>query len=141
MKTDLKIYTSFVSPLTLKDYIEKEFLPIFIIRNIKNSTLIGGYSDTPIHMKDLAPSNELFRAKRDNLITKEEFEKKYAIEISQVNLEKVIRTFEQLVECCGAKAIVLLGYGSSYENCHRHVLADILNNSGLLTNRINEIII
>ena len=33
MKTDLKIYTSFVSPLTLPMFIKSDLLPIFIIRN------------------------------------------------------------------------------------------------------------
>lgn len=140
MKSDLKIYTSFVSPLTLPEFISKELLPIFIIRNISNSSLIGKYSDTPIHVKELSPSNELFREKRDRRITQEEFEKRYAIEISEVNLEKQLQKLEQLAQCSGAKGIVLLGYGSNYENCHRRVLSDILNNSGLLNNRVREII-
>lgn len=140
MKSDLKIYTSFVSPLTLPEFISKGLLPIFIIRNISNSSLIGKYSDTPIHMKELAPSNELFREKRDKRITQEEFEKRYAIEISEINLEKQLQKLEQLVQCSDASGVVLLGYGSSYDSCHRQVLSSILNNSGLLNNRIKEII-
>jgi len=141
MKSNLKIYTSFVSPLTLPEYIQKELLPIFIIRNISNSKLIGGYSGTQVHYKILAPSTELFRLKRDTKITIPEFHKRYAIEISDVNLEKIIREWEMLVGCAGAKGIILLGYGSDDASCHRSTLRAILNNSGLLTNRIEEILL
>ena len=75
MKTDLKIYTSFVSPLTLPMFTENGLLPIFIIRNISNSKLIGKYSRTKVHCKFLAPSTELFRLRRDNKITNEEYQK------------------------------------------------------------------
>ena len=134
MKTDLKIYTSFVSPLTLPMFTENGLLPIFIIRNISNSKLIGKYSRTKVHCKFLAPSTELFRLRRDNKITNEEYQKRYAIEISDIDLESLIREWELLAECAGAKGIVLL-------SCHRGTLRAILNSSGVLINKAEEIIV
>ena len=141
MKTDLKIYTSFVSPLTLPMFIKSDLLPIFIIRNISNSTLIGPYSGTKIHCKVLAPSTELFKKKREAEITIEEFKKLYALEIAEVDLEQILHEWELLVECSGAKGIVILVFGSKDEICHRSVLRSILNSSGLLNNRVAEVLI
>lgn len=140
MKSELEIKTSFVSPITLKIFSEQGYLPIFIIRNIKPSELIGKYSDTSIHFKNLAPSNELFRAKRDSIIDFEEFSKRYIIEISEINLQKIIERLEYLVKLSGARGVVLLGYGSDNKICHRSILASLLNESGLLENRVTEII-
>lgn len=140
MKSKLEIKTSFVSPITLKIFSEQGYLPIFIIRNIKPSELIGKYSDTSIHFKNLAPSNELFRAKRDSIIDFEEFSKRYIIEVSEVNLQKIIERLEYLAGLSGAKGVVLLGYGSDNKICHRSILASLLNESGLLENRVTEII-
>lgn len=141
MKSSLKIYTSFVSPATLKEFMAKGLLPIFIIRNIKTSELIGDWSDTPVHYKDLSPTSELFRLKRDKKITVEEFQKRYAIEISHVNLESVLRNWELLCECSGARGIVLLGYGSDDKVCHRSTLRTIINNSALLEEPIKEVLL
>lgn len=140
MKSGLEIKTSFVSPITLQVFIEHGYLPIFIIRNIGNSTLIGKYSGTAVHFKNLAPSTELFRAKRDSLIPQEEFTKRYIIEMSEVNFPEIIRKLEYLKEISGSRGIVLLGYGSDDKICHRSALAGILNESGLLEKRVTEII-
>lgn len=141
MKSELKVYTSFVSPLSLPEFIDKGLLPIFIVRSIGNSELIGKYNGSPVHFRHLAPSVDLFRKKRDRLITLDEFKKSYAIEVSKVPLDRVLEDLESLVEISGASGVVLLGYGSSRENCHREVLANILNESGLLGNRVKEILL
>jgi uncharacterized protein YeaO (DUF488 family) len=122
-------------------FIKSDLLPIFIIRNISNSTLIGPYSGTKIHCKILAPSTELFKRKRNTEITIDEFKKLYALEIAEVNLEQILHEWELLAECSGAKGIVILGFGSMDEICHRSVLRSILNSSGLLNNRIEEILL
>src|SRR5574344_517754 len=102
----IKVYTSFVTPITLKEIINKELLPIFIIRNIKDSKLIGDYSDTPIHMKELSPSTELFRKKRDGLITEKEFNKEYALDvIENVNLEKLLNRIVLLDQCSDPRGL------------------------------------
>lgn len=139
MKSKLKIYTSFVSPLTLHEFMEKDLLPIFIVRNISNSELIGNYSRTPVHCYQLSPSTDLYRKKRDNLITEEEFEKLYAIEMSNVDLESIVKDWELLAECSGAKGLVLLNYGSS--ETYRKTLRDILNGSEIFEQQVQEILL
>lgn len=142
MKSELKINTSFVSPATLERFRSNNILPIFIVRNIENSELIGQYSGSPVHLKELSPSNELFRKKRDKALSIDEFKKLYAIEITErVDLKRVVDKLESLVELSGARSIVLLGYGSDYDSCHRSVLAKILNGSGLLEKPVKELVV
>ena len=142
MKSELKINTSFVSPATLERFRSNNILPIFIVRNIENSELIGQYSGSPVHLKELSPSNELFRKKRNKVLSIDEFKKLYAIEITErVDLKRIIDKLESLVELSGARSIVLLGYGSDYDSCHRSVLAKILNGSGLLEKPVKELVV
>lgn len=142
MKSELKINTSFVSPATLERFRSNNILPIFIVRNIENSELIGQYSGSPVHLKELSPSNELFRKKRDKALSIDEFKKLYTIEITErVDLKRIIDKLESLVELSGARSVVLLGYGSDYDSCHRSVLAKILNGSGLLEKPVKELVV
>lgn len=139
MKSNLKIYTSFVSPKNLTDIIEDNLLPIFIIRNIKKSELIGKYSDTAIHFKDLAPSDRLYQIRRDRKISREEYEKRYIIELSeQPNFQNIIRKLEKLIELCDADGVVLLDYGSGNNESHRNILSNLLNNLDILNYKITE---
>lgn len=141
MKSKLKIYTSYVSPMTLDIIVKHNILPVFIIRSIHNSQLIGQYSDTSIHFKDLAPSTELYRARRDGLISDLEFDKRYIIEMSKINFQDTIKRLDYLASLCGASGVVLLGYGNDYSKCHRRLLSELLNSSGLLENKIKELVI
>lgn len=141
MSYQLRIVTSYVSPLNLKIFPENGYLPIFIIRSIHNSNLIGKYSGTVVHMKELSPSSELFRAKRDGLIDREEFVKRYIIEMSNINLLDMVNKFNYLASLSGAKGVVLMGYNSDDRECHRSVLRDLLNDTGLLSNHVVELIV
>lgn len=141
MKSKLKIYTSYVSPLTLKTVMSANLLPIFIVRSIYNSQLIGQYSDSAVHFKNLAPSDKLFQSRRDGLISELEFKKYYVIEMSKINFQDIIKKLDNLATLSGASGVVLMGYGSSYEACHRKLLSELLNGSGLLENNIKELII
>lgn len=141
MSYQLQIKTSYVSPLTLKVLPENGYLPIFIIRSIYNSDLIGKYSGTAVHMKELSPSSELFRARRDGLIGFEEFAKRYIIEMSGVNFRDVVGKFNYLSSLSGARGVVLMGYNEDDKECHRSILRDLLNDTGLLLNRVTEIIL
>lgn len=141
MSYQLRIVTSYVSPLNLKIFPENGYLPIFIIRSIHNSSLIGKYSGTVVHMKELSPSSELFRAKKDGLIDREEFVKRYIIEMSNINLLDMVNKFNYLASLSGAKGVVLMGYNSDDRECHRSVLRDLLNDTGLLSNHVVELIV
>ena len=139
MKTNLLVYTSYVSPENLEKVVEKNWLPLFIIRHIAGSELIGRYSRTAIHMPELSPSSRLYQAKRDGIITVPEFKEKYLEEIREVDINAIIRRFDILTDLTGAGAIVLMGYGPEFEACHRSALTEYLNGTGLFTNKIVEI--
>ena len=140
MKTNFDVYTSFVSPWTWKHLVlEGNYLPIFAIRNIKNSNVIGHLSDTAVHFKELSPSNSLYQAKRDNKISLEDFQKRYLIELSNISVESIVERFKQLFDVSGAKGLIIFGYGSNSETCHRSILASMLNLSGLFRNNIEEL--
>lgn len=124
----------------MKEFISRNLLPIFILRHIKNSELIGKYSDTAIHFKDLAPSDLLYRRKRDKEITFDEFKEEYLKEISGVNLSEMLKKLGSLILISNADGAIFLGYGSSVETCHRSILSELLNKSGLLGEEIKELI-
>jgi uncharacterized protein YeaO (DUF488 family) len=139
MKTNLKYWTSYVSPAIMESLKGHNILPIFIIRTISNSPLIGKYSGTPIHLKGLTPSYELFKSyKYDSLISREEFEKKYLIELSQISIEKIMEKIEGMANSCNAIGVALLGYGK-YEEDYRSILAGFLEGYGY--GKINELIL
>jgi len=135
---DINLITSFVTPYTLNYFIKKELLPVFILRSIRNSDLIGKYSDSAVHFKDLSPSNELFQARRDKKIGIKEYKQRYLDEIKHIDLNQILRRFANLREISGAKGIVLMSYGGNPVGCHRTFLAEYINNSGLLKNLIIE---
>ena len=132
--TDFKLFMSFVSPNTLDFFINSGLLPIFIIRNIKTSDLIGKYSETALHIKELSPSNELYQRMRDGLLSFEEYAKKYTIEMSEVNLYSVIEKIKTLIRLSGAKTAILLDYNGKFY--HHSILAGILNNMGIDTEEL-----
>lgn len=126
---NLKLLTSFVSPNTLDFFIQSGYLPIFILRNIKNSTLIGKYSETALQIKELSPSNELYQKMRDGLLSFEEYQKRYVIEMSKVNLYRILERIETLVKLAGAKTAILLDYSGNFY--HHKTLAGIFTNMGV----------
>ena len=137
--SDIKIYTSFVSPVTWNKLVkEKNLLPILAIRNIKNSNIIGYLDNTAVHMKELAPSHELFRAKRDKEIDLLSFKKQYLVELSKISISGIVDKFIQLFNVSGADGIVIFGYGSDYESCHRSIFSDMMNTTEYFKNKIKE---
>lgn len=142
MKSDLKIRTAYVSAGNLEALIQAEWLPVFIIRSIKNSPLIGKYHGTPVHLYWLAPHPEVFHLYRDKKIDFDEYADIYADDILRsVKFPRLIETLEILRTASSAKGIVLMGYGEDMNKCHRSILAQILNESGLLEHPIKEFVI
>lgn len=139
MTTNLKYWTSYVSPATMESLPQNNILPIFVIRTIANSSLIGKYSGTSIHLRELAPSYELFKSyKYDSQITREEFEKRYLIELSQINILKIMDRIEGMARSCNATGVVFMGYGK-YDEDYRNILAEFLEGFGY--DKINELIL
>ena len=138
MKSNLKIYTSFVSPETIKLFPSYNILPVFIIRNISNSKLIGMYSGTIIHMKELSPATELYQRLKSGIISFGRYQKEYVIGLAGLNFSNIIKKLERLEESSQASGIVLMGYEQDPELCHRSLLGDVLNRTGLLVNEVRE---
>lgn len=122
----INFYSACVTPEMLKKVVEKNYLPIFVIRHIANSSLIGKYSHTAVHIPELSPSSILFQSFRDNFLTYEEFEKEYRKELSVVDFPHFYHRFEIMTDLCNTDTVVLLGYGKDYEISTRKILADVL---------------
>lgn len=128
--TNLKLWTSYVSPATMEALPNYNILPVFIIRNISNSSLIGKYSGTAIHQRIFAPSYELFKSyKYDKLISDEEFEKGYLIELSKLNIPKIMDKLFTMANTCWAKGIAFMGYGK-FDEDYRSIFSDFMNRYG-----------
>lgn len=140
MKSELIVYTSYVSEENLEIIVkELNLLPVFILRSIRNSELIGKYSGSAIHFRNLAPTSPLYQAYRDGLIDFTEYTKRYLIELSDIKMYEVIGKLESLCNVSEAEGIVLLGYGEDLSTSHRKILSDFINSSGLLEKQITEL--
>lgn len=138
MKSNLKILTSYVSRENLDKFVKSEILPIFIIRNISGSRLISQYSGTILQFKQLSPQTELFQRYRSGEIDFERYQKEYVIGLAGLNYSNLIKRLEYLQELSGANSVVLLGYEKDPNMCHRTLLSDILNRTGLLDIEVRE---
>lgn len=138
MKSNLKILTSYVSRENLDKFVKSEILPIFIIRNISGSRLISQYSGTILQFKQLSPQTELFQRYRSGEIDFERYQKEYVIGLAGLNYSNLIKRLEYLQELSGANSVVLLGYEKDPNMCHRTLLSDILNRTGLLEIEVRE---
>lgn len=138
MKSNLKILTSYVSRENLDKFVKSEILPIFIIRNISGSRLISQYSGTILQFKQLSPQTELFQRYRNGEIDFERYQKEYVIGLAGLNYSNLIKRLEYLQELSGANSVVLLGYEKDPDMCHRTLLSDILNRTGLLEIEVRE---
>lgn len=141
MKSDLEIYTSYVSEENLETVIKKlNMLPIFILRSIRNSELIGKYSGTSVHFRNLSPSSPLYQSYRDGLIDFTEYSKRFLIELSKnVKLYETIERLESLCNISDASGVVLFAYGQDLNTSHRKILSDLINSSELLEKQITEL--
>ena len=140
MKSNLIVYTSYITPENL-EYVVKDLnmLPIFILRSIRNSELIGKYTGSAIHFMNLSPSSLVFQAYRDGLIGLEEYKKRYLIEISNLKMYEIVGKFESLCNISEANGIVLFAYGEDPNLSHRSVLSELINNSEVLEKQITEL--
>lgn len=142
IKSGLKIRTSFVSPANLEALTQANWLPILIIRSINKNPLIAKYSGTPIHMYWLAPHPDLFHSWRDGHLDWDDYADLYADDVlATTKFESLLSRLEILRSTSGAKGIVFLGYGSDPERCHRSILAYLLNQSGLLLEKVKELVV
>ncbi len=135
---NLIIKTSFVSPLTIQKFKKEEWLPFFCLRSIYNSTLIGTYTDTAIHLKNLSPTSELYQKFRDKKIDFTTYSQDFIKELEVVDLCKIIDDIEFMCNLCDAKGAVLLTYGTDPSISHRSVLKDLINDLKILKSPVEE---
>lgn len=134
----MKIYTSFISRENLDLLVSLNYLPMFIIRNMRDSKLIGQYSDTCLHLRNLSPSTELLNQFRNNLISREEYKNQYLLELvlRRISFSDLIMKFKALDQMVSSSGIVLLGYNENPDLCHRRFLAEFMEK--LTGYKINE---
>lgn len=135
---DLVIKTSFVSPFTIQKFKKEDWLPFFCLRSIYNSTLIGSYTNTSIHLKELSPTSKLYQEFRDGQINFDIYSQKFIEEIKGVDLKELIERIEYMCNLCDAKGAVLLSYGTDPTISHRSVLKDLINDLKILKNPVEE---
>ena len=139
MKSNLTIYTSYVTPENLEYRVkELNMLPIFVLRSIRNSELIGKYSNSAVHLRNLSPSSPLFQAYRDGLLGWTEYKKRFIIELSGIRLYEVISRLESLCNISNASGVILFAYGDDPETSHRSIVAEFINSSEVLDKQITE---
>ena len=140
MKSQLQIYTSFVSVKNLKRCTDLNLVPIFAMKKIFNSEIIGIYSGTALHFPELSPSNELYHNFIDNKIDFDSYIESYKEElVSDLDLNEIISKLEMLADLCEASGVVLMTYGRDARMSYRLALGEILNESDLLEKTVYEI--
>ena len=113
----MKIFTSYISKENLDLLISLNYLPMFIIRNMRDSKL-----------RNLSPSTELLHQFKNNIINRDEYKDRYLLEIVSRNISfsDLIMKFSVLDKMVSASGIVLLGYNQDPELCHRRFLAEFM---------------
>ena len=136
---NLKIYTSYISRESIEQIKNKNLLPIFILRSIGKIDYIEPWTDTPLHFRELSPSKELFWSFRDKEIDFETFQKKFLIELCELDFQDIITRLDSLNKTCGSNGVVLCGIGKNPEFSHRILVADILWRTGYLLQEPEEL--
>ena len=77
----------------------------------------------------LSPTRETFRAYKDGKLSVEEFKERYLAELNLEVLDTYVKSWEEICssEEIGVKGIVLMCFEKSGDVCHRHFLAEVLN--------------
>lgn len=137
----LQIYTSFVSVKNLRRCtVDLNLVPVFAMKKIFNSEIIGIYSETALHLHEFSPSNELFHSFADGEIDLDTYRRDFLSELElSFDLETCISKLETMVKVCGASGVVIMTFGRDPRQGYRPVIVDFLNNSGLLKKPVYEI--
>ena len=80
-----------------------------------------------VTFEDLAPSNILLARYKKGQLSNEEFDYAYINQIKYLPFDSIFNKLFELAKSEKSKGIVLLCYEKSDSFCHRHVLADYLN--------------
>lgn len=125
----MKLYTSYLSEENLDKLVKQNYLPIFIIRNLRNSRLVWQYSDSCLHFRTLTPSTDLFQQYKSGLIGIDKYKHEYLLELvdRKLSFTGILEKLTFLNDLVEAKGVVLLGYEVNPELCHRSALSALLS--------------
>lgn len=139
--SNLQIYTSFVSVKNLKRCVtDLNLVPVFAMKKIFNSEIIGIYSDTALHFYELSPSNDLYHAFVDGDIDIDTFREDFKSELDRdLNLLDCIKRLETMVRVSEASGVVIMTFGYDPRKGYRPAIVEYLNDSGLLKKPVYEI--
>lgn len=125
----MKIYTSYLAKA--KRVLDANMIPVAIVR----------YLPAKVNMNNvitLAPSAPLLRAyKNDN--NADAYTKKFNEYLTTLDAESLLKELESISTQNDNKDIVLICYEKSANFCHRHLVANWLNKSNLLSHKITEL--
>ena len=88
------------------------------------AAILPSYYQGTLQYKDLAPSKELLFAYHKEQITKEEFIRKFKNKLNNLDKGEV---YKYLTHLEYYDDVYLLCYEKPYEFCHRHIVAEWLN--------------
>lgn len=139
--SELQIYTSFVSARNIKRCVNTlNLIPVFAMKKLFNSDVIGAFSDTALHLHELSPSNELYHSYVDGELDLPGLYSGFNSELEEkVDLKSLLYRFEVMAKVCGASGIVIMTYGRDPRKGYRPAISDYLNSSGLLEKPVYEI--
>ena len=136
---NLYIRTSYISIPHLTEFPKAGILPIFICRYMNN--MCKQYENTIVHFPELAPSRELFYEIKNHLISKDEYNCRYIEEQKNLYIPKLLFRFYSLIDASNARGVCLMCYEKDRSQCHRSLLADLINSKGILTENIRELLL
>lgn len=139
-KIDLIIKTGRITNKNLSTYASNGYIPIFACRFM--NPMVKMYEGTPLHFPELSPSPKLLWDMKEGRITWDEYKSRYMDEMSKINLADSMNRIYNLVKKnpeVNAKGAVILCYCRDYTQCHRSLIASLLNSSGLLMEEVKEL--
>lgn len=138
-KVNLDIKTGRIGRHSLDAYCKLGYVPIFICRFM--NPLVKCYEGSDIHLPEAAPSSSLlFRSKRGE-IDWETYRIEYVKELNdrKFSIFNFLGKIYNIVNLSNAKGAILLCYCLDNNKCHRSILANIINESELLTDKVIEL--
>lgn len=130
--------TGRITAKSLEVYAKSGYVPILVVRYL--NPLVEVYRNTPIHVPELSPSADLLKDyKFDDNITYKDFTDRFKLELAKVDLATTLNKIDDLITKTNSRGAVLLCYCRDYTACHRSILANLLNQSGILSERVTEL--
>lgn len=139
-KIDLILKTGRITNQNLSTYASNGYIPIFICRFM--NPMVKMYEGTQLHFPEFSPSPKLLWDIKNGRITWDEYKIRYTDEMRNINLVDSMSRIYNLVKRnpeVNARGAVLLCYCRDYLNCHRSLLASMINESNLLMESVNEL--